>query len=122
MADDGEQPMEMYARYKANPNAWEQDMIDYGLNDKERAIMHKHLDKDFGVCSSQEGMMLMTMDEEIARFNVKESNTIRKGVAKKKPKILQQCKELLYEKGLANGCRQVFLDYVWDVQIAMQRG
>ena len=122
MADDGEQPMDMYARYKADPNEWEQDMIDFGLDEYERSVLHRHLDKDFGVCSSQEGMMLLSMDEEIAGFNVKESNVLRKSVAKKKPKLLQQSMELLYEKGLARGCREVFLKYIWDVQIAMQRG
>ena len=101
MADDGEQPMDMYARYKADPNEWEQDMIDFGLDEYERSVLHRHLDKDFGVCSSQEGMMLLSMDEEIAGFNVKESNVLRKSVAKKKPKLLQQSMELLYEKGLA---------------------
>lgn len=122
MADDGEQPMEMYVRYKDNPQEWEQDMINYGLDEYERSILHRHLDKDNGVCSSQEGMMLLSMDKEIASFTVKESNILRKSVAKKKPKLLQQSMELLYEKGLANGCRDIFLKYIWDVQIAMQRG
>ena len=122
MADDGEQPIDMYVRYKNNPSRWEQDMIDFGLNEKERSILHDHLDKDYGVCSSQEGMMLLSMDERIANFTVKESNILRKSVAKKKPKLLQESMELLYEKGLANGCREVFLEYIWDVQIAMQRG
>lgn len=122
MADDGEQPIDMYVRYKENPRRWEEDMIDYGLNETERAILHEHLDKDCGVCSSQEGMMLLSMDERIANFTVKESNVLRKSVAKKKPKLLQESMELLYEKGLANGCREVFLEYIWDVQIAMQRG
>ena len=122
MSDDGEQPMEMYVRYKGNPDEWEQDMINYGLNEYERDILHRHLDKDCGVCSSQEGMMLLSMDEEVSGFNVKESNVLRKSVAKKKPKLLQQSMELLYEKGLANKCREVFLKYIWDVQIKMQRG
>lgn len=122
MADDGEQPIDMYVRYKENHRLWEEDMIDYGLNETERAILHEHLDKDCGVCSSQEGMMLLSMDKRIANFTVKESNVLRKSVAKKKPKLLQESMELLYEKGFANGCREVFLEYIWNVQIAMQRG
>ena len=82
MADEGEQPIDMYVHYKNNPNKWEQDMIDFGLNDRERSILHEHLDKDYGVCSSQEGMMLLSMDKRISDFTVKESNVLRKSVAK----------------------------------------
>lgn len=81
MAEDGEQPIDMYVRYKNDPTAWEKDMVRFGLNEQERSILHKHLDKDFGVCSSQEGMMLITMDEQVANFSVVESNKLRKGVA-----------------------------------------
>lgn len=122
MAEDGEQPIDMYVRYKNNPSEWEQDMIDFGLNEKERAILHRLLDLDYGVCSSQEGMMLMTMDKEVANFSVVDSNKLRKGVAKKLGSLYDQAHDLFYEKGLALGNRRVFLDYIWNVQIAMQRG
>lgn len=122
LMSDGEQPMDKYVRFKNNPQEWEQEMIDFGLNDKERTIMHDLLDADYGVCSSQEGMMLMTMDERVANFNVVESNKLRKGVAKKLGSLYEQAHELFYEKGLELGCRKVFLDYIWNVQIAMQRG
>ena len=41
---------------------------------------------------------------------------------KKNGKIYDEVQELFYQKGLANGCRQVFLDYIWNRQIAMQKG
>ena len=122
LMSDGEQPMDMYVRYKNNPNAWEEDMIAFGLNEEERAILHEHLDKDFGVCSSQEGMMLLSMDNRIAGFDVVDSNVLRKSVAKKKAKLLEKAHKLLLEKGRQLGVRDVFINYVWDVQIAMQRG
>lgn len=122
LMSDGEQPMDMYVRYKNNPQAWDEDMIAYGLSEQERAILHEHLDKDFGVCSSQEGMMLLSMDERIAGFDVVESNILRKSVAKKKAKLLETAHDLLLKKGRELGARDVFINYVWDVQIAMQRG
>lgn len=82
LMSDGEQPMDKYIRYKNNPSEWENDMIEFGLNEQERMILHEHLDKDCGVCSSQEGMMLLSMDERIAGFDVVESNVLRKSVAK----------------------------------------
>lgn len=119
---ESEQPMDMYVRYKADLTEWLHDMEAYGLNPKEIDIIREHLDKDYGVCSSQEGMMLLVMDKRIAGFDVKEANTLRKAVAKKKPKLLQEAHDLLFKKGKAIGCREEFLHYIWDVQIAMQRG
>lgn len=119
---ESEQPMDMYVRYKADLTEWLHDMEAYGLNPREIDIIREHLDKDYGVCSSQEGMMLLVMDKRIAGFDVKEANSLRKAVAKKKPKLLQEAHDLLFEKGKAIGCREEFLHYIWDVQIAMQRG
>ena len=68
MTSDKEQPAERYIRLRDNPEQWEQEMIDFGLNEYERGIMHEHLDKDCGTLSSQEGMMLLLMDERIANL------------------------------------------------------
>lgn len=122
MVDTGEQPLEKYVRYKRDINEWYKDMEDFGLNQEEIKIMEGHLLNDYGVCSTQEGMMLMSMDERVANFNVVESNKLRKGVAKKIGQMYEMAHRLFYEKGLANGARKTLLDYIWDVQIAMQKG
>jgi DNA polymerase-3 subunit alpha len=123
MSEEGkEQPLEMYVRYKNNINEWYQDMENFGLNDKEIDIMKNHLLQDYGVCSSQERMMLLSMDDNIADFDVVESNVLRKSVAKKKKDLLEQSEKRLYEKGAESGASKTLLQYVWDVQIAMQRG
>lgn len=41
---------------------------------------------------------------------------------KKKMRDIPKIKELYYNKGFENGCRQVFLDYIWQEQISMQLG
>jgi len=83
MVEDGaEQPLELYVRYKQDIGQWYEDMKKFGLSDKEIEIMKKHLLKDYGVCNTQESLMMLTMDENIANFNVVESNIARKGVAK----------------------------------------
>lgn len=123
MVEDGqEQPLEMYVRYKNNPNEWYEDMKNFGLNDKEIDTMKKHLLNDGGVCSTQERMMLMSMDEGISGFDVPQSNKLRKGVAKKLGDIYEEAHKLFYEKGRELGTRKALLDYVWDVQIALQKG
>lgn len=122
LMSDGEQPTDRYVRLRDNPEQWEQEMIDYGLNEEERAILHKHLDKDYGTLSSQEGLMLLTQDPEVANFDVPKSNIARKAIAKKKANVLEKAKKLFYECGEEIGSRKVFLDYIWNVQFAMQFG
>lgn len=123
MVEDGrEQPLEMYVRYKNNINEWYSDMNKFGLSEKEIKIMENHLLKDYGVCSTQEGMMMLSMDKDIAGFNVVESNTLRKGVAKKRGEAYEKAHKLLYKKGIDKNTSKTLLDYVWDIQIAMQKG
>jgi len=123
MGEDGkEQPLDMYVRYKTDINEWYKDMKNLKLTDEEIKIVEKHLLKNYGVCSTQEGMMMLSMDENIAGFNVVESNILRKGVAKKIGETFQKAHDLLYEKGKQLGTSKNLLDYIWDVQIAMQRG
>jgi DNA polymerase-3 subunit alpha len=122
MGEGEESPLEKYGRYKNNINEWYSDMRDFGLSEEDIKIVEKHLLEDYGVCSSQEKMMLLAMDKEIAGFDVVEANKLRKGVAKKKADVLEECKQMLYEKGRALGTSQKLLEYIWEVQIAMQRG
>ncbi len=123
MVEDGlEQPLEMYVRYKQDINQWYKDMNIFGLKEHEIEIMKEHLLQDYGVCSTQERMMMMTMDEDIAGFNVVESNIARKGVAKKIGDIYEKAHELFYKKGEERDTSQALLNYIWNVQIAMQKG
>ncbi|MEG2454029.1 MAG: hypothetical protein RSB20_04105, partial [Clostridia bacterium] len=78
--------------------------------------------EDYGVCSTQERMMLMSMDKNISNFDVVESNILRKGVAKKIGDKFEEAHKLFYKKGEQCRTSKKLLDYIWDVQIAMQKG
>ena len=119
---EGEQPMDRYVRIKSNPEQFEEEMIEYGLNEEERAVLHEHLDAEYGTCSSQEMLMILSMDERISGFGVVEANTLRKAIAKKRPDVLEKAQKLFYEFGEKHGTRKILLDYVWYVQFAMQFG
>lgn len=119
---DGEQPMDRYARYKTDPEAWDNDMKAYGLTDEERLTMHDLLDAEGGVCSSQELMMKMTMDKRIAGFDTILANKLRKGCAKKVKDLIDYSKDKLFELGTKLGTSEQLLHYVWDEQIGMQLG
>ncbi len=102
MSDGDMQPVDKYIMHKNNPDIWEQEMREYGLTNEEIEILHKHLDEVYGVSDSQEAIMLLTMDENIANFSIAESNKLRKAVAKKKKKILDEVKQMFFEKGLSH--------------------
>lgn len=50
-----ETPVEKYARFRKHPEDWEQEMIEAGLTEAERNLLHKHLDTSSGLCIAQEG-------------------------------------------------------------------
>lgn len=123
MVENGqEQPMELYVRYKQDITQWYKEMEEFGLNEKEIRIMKKYLSEDYGVCSTQEKMMLMSMDKDISNFNVVESNLLRKGIAKKIGDKYEEAHKLFYKKGQEREASKTLLDYVWDKQISLQRG
>lgn len=122
VAEDGEQPAERYVRLRNNPCQWEEEMIEFGLNEEERKVMHEHLDYDCGTLSNQEGMMLLCMDERVAGFTIPQANSLRKAISKKDKAKIKKSKEEYYKCGLALGNRKVLLDYVMNVQIKMQEG
>ena len=120
--DGGELPLETYAKYKNNISLWYEEMRIVGLSEQEIAILQPHLLPVYGVAASQESMMKLAMDEHIAGFTIAEANILRKAVAKKKRNLLEQGKNLFYEKGLARGTSMKLLDYVWNTQIMRQAG
>ena len=120
--DSEEQPLERYARYKHDLEEWYKDMTNYGLTKEEIEILETHLLHDFGVCGTQESLMAMTLDERISGFTVPDANFIRKIISKKRLKEIPKAKQLFYDKGLALGNRELFLDYIWNEQFSLQLG
>ena len=102
-SDGGEQPIDRYVRFRDNPEAWDLEMMEEGLNLHEMEILHKYLDQSHGVSSSQETLMRILMDPEICNFTLGEANSARKAVAKKQAAKLIQLKKDFYAKGESNG-------------------
>lgn len=122
MNDGNESPLEQFVRYKKDINNWYSDMKEYGLNDEEIEILKSHLADSYGLADSQEKVMILSMDSKISNFSLKDANKLRKSIAKKKFDILQETKQMFYEKGKEVGTREVFLQYVWEVVFAKSFG
>lgn len=95
MADDsGVLPTDRYAEMKAHPEMWEHEMDEYGLTEDEKNVIKKYV--SCGVLIDQETLMRIVMDPDVCGFSLKESNSLRKTVAKKHmDEIPQQHQKIL---------------------------
>lgn len=118
----GRTPMETFVHYKEDINEWFREMDRYNLTPSEQQILKEQLLKRYGVAESQESIMLLSMHPKIANFTIGEANALRKAVAKKNPKVLEEVKTLFFEKGRKVGTSENMLRYVWEVQIGRQIG
>jgi DNA polymerase-3 subunit alpha len=117
-----EQPIDKYLRFKNNIKLWYAEMAAYGLTQDEVKVLEPHLLPVFGVANTQEDVMEMVMNPKIGNFTLQDANKLRKGIAKKKAKIIADAKDLFYSKGLEAGTRKQLLDYIWIIQITPQLG
>ena len=122
MGDGGETPLNQYVRYKNDINQWYEDMTKYGLNQNEQDILKEYLGSSYGLAESQEKLMLLSMDQRIAGFSLKQANGLRKAIAKKKPKLLLETEQLFYNQGKALNSREIFLKYIWEEVFAKSKG
>lgn len=123
MAQDGQEPpLDKYKRYKTDIRNWYNDMSKFGLNQSEQDILKKYLLNSYGLADSQEKVMLISMDKNISGFTLKEANKLRKSIAKKNPKVLEETRKLFYESCEKQNTRKIFADYVWNVVFAMSFG
>ena len=110
---EGEQPIDKYVRYKEDLSEWYRVMKDYGLNEKEMNTIKKHLDARYGICDTQELLMAMLIDEDIANASMAYANKFRKVVAIKIQDDILAEKDTFYKMMEDNGQRKKFADYVW---------
>ena len=100
MPQPGEEaPIDRYVRLKGDIEQWYQEMREAGLNEDEIAILEKYLLPKYGNAPEQEDVMLIVMDPAISGFTLKESNNLRKGIAKKKWNIIEEMKEKFFAAG-----------------------
>lgn len=122
MSDGEEQPVDTYVKYKNNMSLWYEEMRNYGLSNAGIKVVERYLKDIYGVADTQEVVMQMVMDKDIADFDIKESNYLRKSIAKKKEDVLKEVQRLFFKKGKEVGASDALLNYVWNVQFKRQFG
>ena len=118
----GETPLATFAKFKEDIGLWYKEMESYGLTDEEVAIMEEHLLKLVGIADTQESVMLIAMDERVAKFSMEEATFLRKTIAGSSKEKIEKLKNTFYTNGERQGTRKEFLDYIWEVQIGAQLG
>ena len=119
MAEEGqESPIEKYVRQKNNPSIWTDEMRTYGLTEQEQSVLKKYLGESYGLCYSQEQLMLVLMDKNICGFTMDEANRARKLISKKLmdqiPALREKVHTAARSKSLGN--------YVWDIVVKPSLG
>ena len=118
MTQEGEEDqIDRFCRIKADPESFEQEMVENGLNEEQRMKMHAELDQYNGCAATQESFM--TLSQQLANFTLKQADALRKTVAKKKMNEITKQKDLFYSQ--CDGTQQV-KDYLWRVVIQPSLG
>ena len=117
-----ESPLDKYARFRLNPNDWEREMIQYGLTDDERAILHRELDISDGMSITQEQFMQLVQLPECGGWDLQWADRLRKSIAKKNPKEYEQLTAEFFARVKEKHLSEKFCSYVWNVEVALSRG
>jgi len=81
--------------------------------DPPHPLLADTLKKTYGVMVFQEDLMRACRD--MAGFTMSQADEVRKGVGKKKPKILAKMKPLFVKGAVAKGATRDQADYVWSL-------
>lgn len=117
-----ETPVEKYARFRENRDAWDDEMDKYGLTVKEKQLLHQQLDVSSGLCIMQEQIMQLVQLPECGGFDLQWADKLRKSIAKKNPKEFEKLETEFYKNIEDKHLSMNLCDYVWQVLISMNKG
>lgn len=117
-----EQPLNKFSRFKNSPKEWEQEMDAYHLTEKEKQLLHKYLDYQYGLCASQEDIMSLIQEPSIGGWSLKQADYLRKSVAKKDKKLYENLTKEYFETVKEKNLSKNLCNYFWNVLVATQRG
>lgn len=118
-----EQPVDKFARFKKNyPHAWQQEMREWGVEEKYWSMLENIIGISYGMCIQQEQFMMLVQQPEIGGFSLLWADRLRKSIAKKNPKDYEALEKEFFEGTKAKQCDEKLCNYVWRNLIALNRG
>jgi len=115
-----EDQIERFVRIKNNPEQFEEEMKNAGLTDEQRAIMHRVLDRFNGCAVTQESFMILS--QELVGYELKDADMLRKTVAKKQMRQIENERKKFWEFGQKKGCSEQQIEYFWRICIEPSLG
>ena len=115
----GENPIDKFVRYKNDISEWYRDMERYGLTDREVELLERHLLERTGICDTQEIIMNIIIDEDIANGGLEYANVFRKSIGKKDDKAIEKAEQEFKEIMKRNGHREEFANYITEEQFSL---
>jgi DNA polymerase III, alpha subunit len=117
-----EQPLNKFARFKADINEWYKEMEEYGLTKEEQEVLEPILGSSNGICESQERFMQLVQLPECGGFDLTWADRLRKSIAKKNPAEYDKLTKEYFENQKEKGLSKNLCNYVWNVLVATSRG
>ena len=117
-----EQPIEKFARFKANPQLWYDEMNYYGISKHGQEVLKSILEVSYGLCIFQEQFMMLVQQPELGEFSLLWADRLRKAISKKKPVEYEELTKEFFKVTKEKQCEEKLCNYVWNVLIAMNRG
>ena len=117
-----EQPLDMWARYRADINQWYNEMRRYGLKEEDVQWLAHHPAITQGMCESQESAMILVQEPKCGGNSLAWADRMRKGIAKKKPAELARIREEYYKNADEKHCDRKLVTYVLEKLISCQFG
>jgi len=119
-AEDGESPLDKYVRFKNDNSQWYKEMEEHGLTREQMELLKTYVGDTYGMCDTQEKLMMLSMDNNISNFNLTQANKLRKGVAKVKKDVIEDVRKMYYANNPEGD--KTLMKYVWDVLFKPQFG
>ena len=117
-----EQPLNKFARFKADIDLWYDEMAQYGLTEDEMKILEPIVKLSYGICESQEGFMQLVQMSECGGFDLSWADRLRKSIAKKNPADYEKLQTEYFARVEEKGLSKNLCNYVWNVLVATSRG
>lgn len=105
--------IDKYVRYKNNKDQMMREVDAYHLTEKQKKALEKYIGETYWIGISQEQMMRVLMDTDLAGFSLKEANSARKTVSKKRMKEIPKFKEKVFASTDHN-----LAQFIWDYVVA----
>ena len=102
--------LDKYIRFKNNEQELYKEYKSYKLTDEEIKYFERYLKETYGIGISQEQFMKVLMDEDLCGFSLKDANSARKVISKKKMNEIPVLKEKIF----ATAKNKNIANYIWD--------